>query len=44
MKKVWSLMGVIMLTLLLVSCNQKKSNGAEGEWIQLFNGKDLAGR
>lgn len=42
MKKVWSLMGVIMLTLLLVSCNQKKSNGAEGEWIQLFNGKDLA--
>ncbi len=40
MKRVCLLSGVVATTLLLVSCNPKK-NG-EGEWIQLFNGKDLA--
>lgn len=43
MKKVWSLLGVVTMTLLLVSCNQKKSSEIEDGWVQLFNGKDLAG-
>lgn len=42
MKRVCLLSGVVATTLLLVSCNPKKNGGAEGEWIQLFNGKDLA--
>lgn len=42
MKKVWSLLGVVTMTLLLVSCNQKKSSEVEEGWVQLFNGKDLA--
>lgn len=42
MKKVWSLISVITVTLLLFSCTQQKSNTTNGEWVQLFNGKDLA--
>ncbi|MDO5663783.1 MAG: DUF1080 domain-containing protein [Bacteroidia bacterium] len=42
MKKVCLLMGVLVLILLSVSCNQKKSSEAAEEWVQLFNGKDLA--
>ncbi|MEA4905294.1 MAG: DUF1080 domain-containing protein [Petrimonas sp.] len=42
MKKVWALLGVVTITLLLVSCSQKKSSEVEEGWVQLFNGKDLA--
>jgi len=41
MKKVWLLISVVAITLLLVSCNQKKSSEMEESWIQLFNGTDL---
>ncbi len=39
------LLSVIAMILLTVSCNQKKadkSEKTEGDWVQLFNGKDLA--
>ncbi len=41
MKKVWLLISVVAMTLLLVSCNQKKSSEMEESWVQLFNGTDL---
>ncbi len=43
MKKEWFLTSVVTMTLLLVSCTQKKSAKTDGDWVQLFNGKDLTG-
>ncbi len=33
----------MMTTTLFVSCNRQKEKEKDGEWIQLFNGKDLTG-
>ncbi|MDD2247968.1 MAG: DUF1080 domain-containing protein [Proteiniphilum sp.] len=37
------LIGVITITSVLISCNQKKEKETGSEWIQLFNGEDLSG-
>jgi hypothetical protein len=44
MNKKVSLIGFLLLLLITVSCTQPKRSAADvavGEWIQLFNGKDL---
>ncbi len=38
-----TLIGVITITSVLISCNQKKEKETGSEWIQLFNGEDLSG-
>lgn len=44
MKKTAFIFSILLAGIVLVSCNQKKSDSVktpEGEWIQLFNGNDL---
>lgn len=45
MRKITIVTVIIVAFISLVSCNQlnKKSAGGDGEWTELFNGKDLTG-
>ncbi len=44
MKKITLIFSILLVGIVLVSCNQKKAGEvekSEGDWIQLFNGNDL---